>query len=815
MPKIRSILATTVLTLTAALTVTAMESSAAAASGKTHRSAHRPGSTLTWRTSLARFTTDPGRMSRQPASGLDLRAPLSASSTSIEPGAPPSAPVGANPSGFAVNKTTHTVYVVNDGDNTVSVIDADACDAGHLSGCAHPLATISLGPVEPGPGAALLSPDGATLYVESPSGANSVAVIDAATCNATNTSGCAAGPVATVATGKGPIGMAEDPASQTLYVANGPDNTVSVIDAAHCNAQQTAGCGETAPTVPVGTFPTAVAVNPETRTVYVANAGDNTVSVIDSAHCNAEQTDDCSTTPPVQAVPSGPDVIAVAARSDTVYVGGGHSVSVIDGARCNGAHPQGCSAALPPAVAVGSGTGDWQQGMMVDQQTQNVYLADSDDDTMSVIDGKRCNARHLAGCAQPAPSVQTGADPGAVAVDPSVHTIYVADFADNAVAVIDDRACTDRNPVGCRPAAVPTAPLAPYHQLTGAAVDPAQHTAYVIDDGVSGTGPYALDLIDTSKCNAGDSAGCDPHPPLATVALPSSPSDVALDPRTDTLYVSEGGPGPDQLEVIAAASCNATISSCAKTATIPFADGNVPQDLVVDSATHTVYVGFPDNIAVIDARHCKAQDMTGCATQTPATIPVPFGVMAVAPDTLYSTGSESFTTPGWVSVIDTRHCQAADTSQCATQTNPPKVTVGLFPQDAAVDIAHHTLYVPDNANGNSPGQLSMIDTTHCNGDDTSDCASQIAATIPMPRAPFHQTFDPFTSTLYVTNFENASVSVINTASCNATKLADCPHIPPQVVVGSGPWTPALDPDTHTLYVTNFFDGTVSIVGTGH
>jgi len=825
-PTIRSISTAIALALLAPLTVMATEASAAATSANAWWTTHQPRSPLALNIAPARSTPDWWQMSRPPAGDLGLRASLSDAFTSIELGAPPSVPVGANPSGIAVNEATHTVYVVDDGDDTVSVIDADACNALRPSGCGQPVATIPLGPSgTSGPVAAILSPDGRTLYVTSPDGANSVAVLDAATCNATNTSGCADGPVASVATGNGPLDVAEDPLGQTLYVTNFADDTVSVIDGQLCNAQHTAGCGETAPTVSVGTAPVAVAVDVETQTVYVGNLDDDTVSVIDAGRCNAEHPAGCRDTPPVQAVGGGPDAIAVSRHGRTVYVAnsgitdqgvsvvGGNTVSVIDARICDAAHPQGCSAVPAPVVAVGAGQGNQPQAVAVDPLTHNVYVTDDNDDTLSVIDGARCGWHDASDCALPAPTVQTGADPSAVAVDPSVHTIYVLDAADNAVAVIAAHACTNSDPMGCRPAPAVAAPLAPYHELSSAAVDPAQHTAYVIDSGVNGAGPSTLDLIDTSKCNAGDRAGCDPHPALATVTLPSSPSDVALDPRTNTLYVSEGNPGPDQLEVIAAASCNATITSCAKTATIPFADGSVPQDLVVDSATHTVYVGFPDNIAVIDTRHCNAETMTGCATQAPATIPVPFGGMAVGPDTLYVTGIENPATPGWVSVIDTQHCQAADTSRCASQS-PPEVPVGLFPEDAAVDLDHHTLYVIDNAFGNSTGMLSMIDTTHCNGDDTSDCANQTPGAIPMRRAPFRETFDPATSTLYVTNFANASVSLINTATCNATMHAGCRPVPPQVVVGSGPWSPVLDPGTRTLYVPDFWDGTVSIVGTG-
>src|ERR1041384_3084830 len=58
------------------------------------------------------------------------------------------------------------------------------------------------------------------------------------------------------------------------YVANRLDNTVSVIDTA-TNA--------VIATMPVGSFPSAVAVTRNGSFAYVTNSGDSTVSVIDTA----------------------------------------------------------------------------------------------------------------------------------------------------------------------------------------------------------------------------------------------------------------------------------------------------------------------------------------------------------------------------------------------------------------------------------------------------------------------------------------------------------------------------------------------------
>jgi DNA-binding beta-propeller fold protein YncE len=774
---------------------------------------------------------DPHGMSRQAGSwtrrSFDLRAPMAATFTSLELGGPPSVPVGQNPSGIAVSDATHTVYVVNQTDDTVSVIDADACNVEHTSGCGHTLATITLGPggLENGPVAALLSPDGRTLYVSQPGGANELAVIDATTCNAIHTGGCAGGPVTTALTGQAPLGLAEDSTTQTLYVANVGDNTVSVIDGARCNAQRRSGCGQPVAAVTVGSGPVAVGFDTQTQTAYVANIGDDTVSAIDSASCNAQHPSGCVQIPPDQAVGGAPSEIAVSKHGGTVYVANsgnglnglvadGNTVSVVDAHACNGGHPAGCSSAPAPVIAVGGGQDDQPQGLATDPRTGVVYLADSNDDTLSVIDGVRCNARRPQDCPQPAPTEQTGAQPDAVAVDPQLHTIYVSDEVDNAIGVVDDRTCAGGQLSGCRPPAVPAAPLALSHALSIAAVDGAEHTAYVEDEGIDSGGPFSLDLIDTNTCNATDTAGCNRALAPASVPIAGFAGDVVVDASTDTVYVDGG---QSDVEVIAAASCNAVDASCARTASVPLGPGNSGGPMAIDLATHTLYVGGDADIAVVDTSHCNGQDMSGCTTQKPITFAVAPEPNAIntAPDTLYDAqfprGDPNG--PSVIDVIDTRHCRAGDTADCAGQP-ASQVGVGVVPDDVAVDLPNHTLYVPDNGSGDVPGELSMIDIAHCSGDDTSGCSTQSVFATPLQRGPTSATLDPATGTLYVTDFSDAAVSLIDTARCNATHRAGCQPVPRVTTVGSGPFYTALDPVHDTLYVPNLVAGTVSLIRTG-
>ena len=77
----------------------------------------------------------------------------------------------------------------------------------------------------------------------------------------------------TIPVGSAPYGVAVDPAAHTVYVTNGA-GTVSVIDEATSTVTAT---------VPVGAFPYEVAVDSATHAAYVTNYSSGTVSVIDEA----------------------------------------------------------------------------------------------------------------------------------------------------------------------------------------------------------------------------------------------------------------------------------------------------------------------------------------------------------------------------------------------------------------------------------------------------------------------------------------------------------------------------------------------------
>ncbi len=97
-------------------------------------------------------------------------------------------------------------------------------------------------------------------------------MFDGATCNANHQHGCARTPIA-VPAGSGSIGVLMDEESNTVYVADAADSAVVVIDASTCNAHISGGCQGPHPFVPVGSLPSHLAIDPGSHTLYVTNEG--------------------------------------------------------------------------------------------------------------------------------------------------------------------------------------------------------------------------------------------------------------------------------------------------------------------------------------------------------------------------------------------------------------------------------------------------------------------------------------------------------------------------------------------------------------
>ena len=164
---------------------------------------------------------------------------------------------------MAITPDGKHAYVANNGDGTVSVITTAT---GVVS------ATI---PVGASPGGVAFTPDGKHAYVAN-NGDGTVSVITTAT-------GVVSG---TFTIGTNPAGVAITPDGKHAYVAN--NSTGSVFDAppksetTRCRSS-TRRRGPCRPRSPSATAPIGVTITPDGKHVYVANNGDGTVSVIDTA----------------------------------------------------------------------------------------------------------------------------------------------------------------------------------------------------------------------------------------------------------------------------------------------------------------------------------------------------------------------------------------------------------------------------------------------------------------------------------------------------------------------------------------------------
>ena len=248
-----------------------------------------------------------------------------------------------------------------------------------------------------------------------------------------------------VGTGSQPFAVAVNPVTNKIYVANRGQNTVTVID----------GATNTTRTVIVGIQPVALAVNPVTNKVYVANSGSNflpgsgSVTVINEAQLSVR----------TFLVPLNPQAILVNPVTNKIYV----------------------------AASNGSG-----------------IVAINQDGNVTVIDGRTD---------RPTDTIAVGRNPFALALNPVTNRIYVANagIGNNCtVSVING---TTDTAFGSQ-IVVPQTPIA-------LAVNTVTNKIYVI--GIANN----LGVIDGVSGN------------LATTTLPATRlSAIAVNPVTNFIYIT-------------------------------------------------------------------------------------------------------------------------------------------------------------------------------------------------------------------------------------------------------------------------------------
>jgi DNA-binding beta-propeller fold protein YncE len=740
----------------------------------------------------------------------------------------------------AVDRATDTIYVANGfnpngptnaGGDTVSVIDGRHCNARDVSRCKGPWPTIKVGNL---PSNIAVDQATDTVYVTLPA-ENAVAVFNGATCNSQVTWGCRQAPVH-VPVGLGPFGIAADNANHTIYISNSDgangsgSTTVSMLDSATCTAAHLSSCPTTPPpTVDVGANPIDIDVNQATHTVYVTTFSTTHIkrngwAVLNANTCNATEQSGCAKIGRLIGDPVGPEAGVADPANDTLYSANfDNTLSAFDLRHCNASDLAGCAAQKPGTVTVAPSTFvDVTFWLVLDAPLHTVYAVNQKDDTLSAVNTNVCNGSHLSACATlNPPTIHTGEDPESVAVNTSTQTVYTANQVTNDVSVVNAARCNDAVTRGCRQPP-PALTLPGPGTLTA---DPAVGTVYTVV-GTNAVSTHTVAMINSQTCNATRRDGCTVKPPTATVG--TDPQGIAVNPRTHTVYVANAGSGKTgTVTVLNERTCNATTSTgCTNARTLHVPGGN-PAAIAVNPATDTLYVatdppsgptgpGKPSTISVFNGATCNATTSTGCG-QTPHSVTVGFSALALAvnatTDTIYVANFAHKHIPfagNTVSVVDGTTCNATNTTGCG---NPPAtITVGpafTTPISVAVDEAADTIYVADLQNGEGSGTVSVINGATCNATTTTGCG-HTPPEVTVGFGPGDIAFDPANRTVAVTNIEDTSVSVINTATCNATITTSCHRAQPRFPVGRVPGAVAIDPAARTMYVSNG-DSTVSII----
>ncbi|MEW2580227.1 YncE family protein [Streptomyces syringium] len=575
--------------------------------------------------------------------------------------------------------------------------------------------------------------------------------------------------------GSNPRAVAVSTDGTRAYVVNHDDETLSVVDL-------TAPEHPVLPPVPTGNGPCAVVAGLVDDQICVASA-DGKVEVFDKEGRGGQPL----------TVGSGPCALAAApgggARHVCVISGTDARVSVVDVSRA-GAPSVSASVSVPGvtrAVAVAPGG-------------RFAYVASraegTDDGRLTVLDLDADGAA----VGDPVP---VGAEPRALAIGPTGDRLCVANYGSASVSVAPLDPDSGRVgspgtvPAGAHPVAVAFAPDGEVIHvvsqssglLTAVRADTLDHTAVPLEGlpagvvfGPDGHHSYVTDQA-TGRLTVVRAA------PRKSARVPagegSKPVNVAVSPDGTWAYAADSA--SDKVVVL-------DLGDLAPLAPIPLGATDQPWGVAVAPDLGFACATGPNSSRLLVLTPAQGSELTGNGevTVTPVQLASgarPYGV-AVTPDSRYAVTADSGTAT--VSFVDPKG---------GTHTIDAEVVGCQEPTGAALSGDGRTLYVSDFAStseGQQGGQIAILQRT-----ERGEWQQQgvIDATRGHLSGPHESALSPDELRLYVANYQNGTVSVLNRDAVGTEWVHE-------MTVAKSP-TPlkwpnglALSPDGTTLYVSN-------------
>ena len=660
--------------------------------------------------------------------------------------------VGANPSYLAYDSQNNDVYVTNYTDGTVSVIDTLT---NTISGSA-----ITVGP---NPMEIAYDSQNNDIYVAN-YGSDTVSVINGST-NAVT---------ATITVGLNPYGVAYDSQNNDIYVTNYSSNSVSVIDPANSNSVST---------LSVGTSPMGATYDASNSYVYVLNQGSNTVSVINGASNSLESY--------TISVGNLPRDIAYDSSNQELYVtnNGSSTVSVIDPANSNS------------VTTLSVGTSPF--GVVYDPSDGYLYVSNQGDGTVSAIDSTNTVST----------TTITGVTPEGLAYGNSY--VYMANsITSGTVSVINT------------PGSNPTAPGAP----TGLTATPGNGsvslswtapssnggsaiTGYDIFEGTSpngesttavntstvtatsysvtgltnGTTYYftvkAINSVGNSQPSNEASAS-----PAVPATVPGAPTGLTATPGNGSVSLSWTAPSSDGGSAISGYYVFEGTSSGGESST--------PVNSTPTSASSTGYTvtGLTSGTKyyfTVEAINSVGSSLASNETSgTPATAPgAPTGLTATPGNGSVSLSWTAPSSDGGSAISGYYVFEGTSSTSISTAVSLSEISSTSY---RVTGLANGTTYYFTVEAVNSVG---------------SSAQSNVVSTIPVltisvGNRPWAVAYSS-NGDIYVTNYGDSTVSVIDTATNSVVKT---------ISVGSVPYGVAYS-SNGDIYVANYSDNTVSVIST--